>query len=104
MHKNQMTVVVYVHSFLQLSKFVEELINTEEKKVKRFTGGLKPMYKDHVVTFQSLATFDDALDRAYTTEELYLENRAMDPKRSSSSFRKGHQQKKQKGCIFLNLK
>ena len=104
LQKNQMTVVVNVHTFLQLSKFAEELINKEEKKEKRFIGGLKPMYKDHVVTFQRLdtcwiATFDDALDRAYTAEELYLQKRAMDPKRSSSSFRKGHQRKKQKGVF-----
>lgn len=45
-----MTVATFVHTFLQLSMFAKDLVDTEEKKVKRFIGGLHPMYEEHVVS------------------------------------------------------
>ena len=41
----------YVHTFLQLSKYAEDLINTE-KKVDRFIDGVNPAYVEHVVAFR----------------------------------------------------
>ena len=66
--QNQMIVATYVHIFLQLSKFSKDLVDTEEKKVKRFIGGLHLMYEEHVVMYKWAKTFDDAVDRAYTIE------------------------------------
>lgn len=43
---NQMSVAVHVHAFLQLSKFAKDMVDTKEKKVKRFVGGLHPLYEE----------------------------------------------------------
>ncbi|XXG88100.1 hypothetical protein AAC387_Pa12g0357 [Persea americana] len=63
---NQMTMVVYVHTFLQLSKYVEDLINIEEKKVGRCIDGFNPAYVEHVLAFKRPDTFDDPIDSAFS--------------------------------------
>lgn len=76
------------------------MVDTEKKKVKSFVGGLHPQYEEHVVASRRPKTFDDAVDRAYTVEELAIKKRAMDPKRSLSHFWKGYQEKRQKGVVI----
>lgn len=98
--QNQMSVATYVHTFLQLTKFTEDLVNTEEKKVKRFVGGLHTLYEEHVVVCMRPETFNDVVDSAYTAEELAIKKRAMDPKRSSSHFNKGYLQNRRKGVVI----
>ena len=46
-----MTMAEYVHSFSQLFKYAEDLINIEEK-VDRFIGGMNPVYVEHVVAYK----------------------------------------------------
>lgn len=86
--QNQMTVATYVHTFLQLSKFAKDLVDTKEKKVKRFIGGLHPMYEEHVVMYKRPETFDDVVDRAYAVEEMAIKKRNADPKRNCLSLEK----------------
>ena len=74
---------VYVHTFLQLSKYAIDLVNTEAKKVKRFLQGLNPTYKKMVVASNKPTTFDDAVDRAFTAEEVHREEMVENAKRSS---------------------
>ena len=89
LRQNQMAVAIYLHTFLRLFEFAKELIDTEAKKVKRFIGGLHPMYEEHVVMYKGPETFDDAVDRVYTAEEMAIKNRSADPKRSTFQSSKG---------------
>ena len=66
--QGQLVVSAYVHTFLQLSKYATDLVDTEDKKVKRFFKGLNPTYKKMVLASNKPTTFDDAVDRAYTAE------------------------------------
>ena len=92
--QGQLTVSTCVHTFLQLSKIATYLADTEAKKVKRFINRLNPLYKAIVVAYQTRATFDDAVDRAFTAEEVHREKMAMNTKRSGNSwFKKGGQSK-----------
>ena len=78
-----------VHTFLQLSKYAEDLINTEEKKVDRFIDGMNPAYVEHVVAFKRPETFDDAVDRGFSSEEVALREKANNFKRNPSYSGKG---------------
>lgn len=89
--QNQMTVAIYIHTFLQLSKFAKDLVDTEEKKVKRFVGGLYPMYKEQVVMCKRPKTFKDTVDKTYTAKEVNIKKRNADPKRGFVQTRKGFQ-------------
>ncbi|RWR86324.1 reverse transcriptase [Cinnamomum micranthum f. kanehirae] len=96
-----MTVTVYVHTFIPLSKYAKDLIDTEEKKIKRFINGLNPAYKKMVLASQMPMHFDDAVDRAYTAEEVHreeLELNASSKRSSGPWFKKGgkDENKKQK--------
>ena len=97
--QNQMTVAVYLLTFLQLSKFAKDLVDTEAKKIKRFVGGLHPMYEEHVVMYKRLETFDDAVDRKYTTKEMAIKKRNVDPRRTAFQSTKSFQQKRQRGVV-----
>lgn len=99
-----MTVAVYVHTCLQLSKYATDPIDIETKKVKRFINSLNPAYRKMVVAGQKPTLFDDAVDKGYAVEEVYKEKIAMNArtKRSGSSwFKKGGQfnNKKKKNVI-----
>ena len=87
----------YIHTFLQLATYAEDLINTEENKVDRFIDGMNLEYMEHVVAFKRPETFDDAVDRGFSAEEVALRKNADDFKRNPSYLRKGQQQKKMKG-------
>ena len=92
----------YVHTFLQLSKYVDDLVSTEAKKLKRLLNGLNPLYKKMVVASNKPTTFDDVVDRALTTEEVHREELAENSKRSCSSswFKSGGGQFKNKKQKF----
>ena len=99
--QGQMTVSVYVHTFLQLSKYATDLVDTEEKKVKRFLHGLNPTYKKTVLASNKPNTFSDAINRAFTAEEVHKEEIVENAKKSSSGttrswFKKGGGQFKNK--------
>ena len=95
-----MAVATYLHTFLQLSKFAKDLVDTKAKKIKRFIGSLHPMYEEHAVMYKRPKTFDDAVDKAYTTEEMAMKKRNADPKKSAFQFGKGFQQKGQRGVVI----
>ena len=82
--QGQMTVSIYVHTFLQLSKYATDLVDTEEKKVKRFLQGLNPTYKKMVLASNKPNTFSEAVDRAFTAKEVHREEMAENAKKSSS--------------------
>ena len=44
--QGQMSVSAYVHTFLQLAKYAPDLVDTEEKKVKRFLNDLNPFVQE----------------------------------------------------------
>ena len=62
----------------------------------RFIDGMNLAYVEYVVAFKRPNTFDDAEDKAFLAEEVALKKRAICPKRSSSSYGEGHQEKKMK--------
>ena len=66
----------YVYTFLQLSKYATELVDTEAKKVKRFLLGSNPEYKTIVLAGRRPTTLDGAVDRAYIAEEVQREKEA----------------------------
>lgn len=82
--QGQITVLAYVHTFLQLSKYATDLVDTAAKKVKRFLNGLNPTYKKMVVALNKPTIFDVAVNRAFTAEEVYREEATKNAKRSSS--------------------
>ena len=92
--QNQTTVATYLHTFLQLSKFAKDLVDTKAKKVKWLVGGFHPMYEEHIVMYRRPETFDDAVNRAYTAEEMAIKKRNAKPKRSTFQSRKGFPQKR----------
>ena len=99
--QGQMTVSIYVHTFLQLSKNAIDLVDTEEKKVKRFLHGLNPTYKKMVLASNKPNTFSDAVDKAFTAKEVRREEIAENAKKSSNGttgswFKKGGGQFKNK--------
>ena len=100
LQQNQMTMAEYVHMFSQLSKYAEDLINTEEKKVDRFIGGLNPIYVEHVVAYKRPETFDDAVDWGFSAEEVGSMKRANECKRNPSYSGTGRSPKKQKGVVI----
>ena len=89
-----MTLTTCIHTFLQLSKFAKELVDTEEKKVKRFIDGLHPIYEDHVVMCKRPETFQELVNRVYTVEEMAIKKRNADPKKGFAQSGKGFQQKR----------
>ena len=96
--QGQLTVSTYVHTFLYLSKYATDLVDTEDKKVNKFLNGLNPTYKKIVLASKKPTTSDDAVDGAYTVEEVHKEEAAENKgsKRSSSGttgswFKKGGQ-------------
>ena len=98
MKQGQLIIAAYVHTFLQLSKYATDLVDTKDKKVKRFLNGLNPTYRKMVLENKP-TTFDDAVDRGYTAREVHREEIAENEsaKRSSSEkstgswFKKGGQ-------------
>ena len=74
----------YVHTFLQLSKYATDLVDTEAKKVKRFLHGLNPAYKKMVVASNKPTTFDDAVDRAFMAKEVHRAELTENVKRSGN--------------------
>ncbi|KAJ8632884.1 hypothetical protein MRB53_026220 [Persea americana] len=62
------------------------------------------MYEEHAVMYKRPKTFDDAVDRAYTTEEMAMKKRNADPKKSAFQFGKGFQQKGQRVGDWIFLK
>ena len=92
-----MIVAMYVHTFLHLSKYATDLIDTEAKRVKKFINGLNPAYKKMVMAGQQPTIFVDVVDKVYTAEEVHREEIVVNTKRSKSSWFKkgGHFKKKQ---------
>ena len=82
--QGQMIVAVHVHTFLHLSEYAIDLIDSKAKKVKRSLNGLNPAYKKIVVACHKPTTFDDAIDRAFTAEEVHREEMAENTKSSSN--------------------
>lgn len=82
------------------SKFAKELVDTKEKKVKRFIGGLQPINEEQVVMYKRPDTFKVAVDRVYTAEEMTMKKRIADPKKGFVQTGKGFQQKRQMGVVI----
>ena len=98
--QGQLIVAAYVHTILQLSKYATDLVDTEDRKVKRFLNGLNPTYKKMLLANKP-TTINDVVDRAYMAEEVQREEIAENEsaKRSSSEkstgswFKRGGQLK-----------
>ena len=66
-----MTVLEYVTKFERLARYARELIDTERKKIDKFIDGLHPGLRAHVIGVIPPPTFDDAVKRAYTFEDIH---------------------------------
>ena len=58
----------YLHHFIWLFSFAQELIDIEAKKVNSFLKGLKPM-RYNVTALMRLATYDDPISKPCSSEE-----------------------------------
>lgn len=58
-----------IHKFTRLSQFTEDLIDKEEKKIKRLLRGFLPGIHKDVTTVIRPQTYDDAIKRAYWSRE-----------------------------------
>lgn len=65
LRQGDMTVVEYIHQFSKLSRFVEELVNTEAKKIAQFIRGLHPTIHRDVTGALRPQTLDEAIQKAY---------------------------------------
>lgn len=54
-----------IHKFTRLSQFTEDIIDTEEKRIKRLLRGLLPGIHKDITTVIRPQTYDDAIKRAY---------------------------------------
>ncbi|KAL2457228.1 CCHC-type domain-containing protein [Abeliophyllum distichum] len=60
-----MTLVEYERKFEELSRFAPHLVDTEEKRARRFERGLQPYVRD-IVSALELGTYREVLKRAQT--------------------------------------
>ena len=60
----------YVTKFGRLARYVTELIDTKRKKITKFLEGLNPIIIRDVIGVVPLATYDEAVKRAYTFEDI----------------------------------
>lgn len=65
--QENMTVGEYEKKFIELSRFVEEYVDTKEKKAKRFQKGLKPCLRSRVSAFE-LKTNAEVVHKAMVIE------------------------------------
>ncbi|XP_074346902.1 uncharacterized protein LOC141685712 [Apium graveolens] len=65
--QENMTVGEYEKKFTELSRFVGEYVDSEEKRAKRFQQGLKPWLRSHVVAFE-LTTYAEVVQKAMVIE------------------------------------
>ena len=61
------TMAQYEAKFTELSRHAKDLVDTEEKKVRRFLGGLKPPIHDQLVVLM-LTEYGDVVNRALVVE------------------------------------
>ena len=66
--QENMTVADYEKQFTELSRFVPEYVDTEEKMAKRFQQGLKPWIRSRVVIFE-LVPYARVIQKAMIVEE-----------------------------------
>ncbi|XP_074323605.1 uncharacterized protein LOC141660516 [Apium graveolens] len=65
--QNNMTVGEYEKKFTELSKFMGEYVDSEEKRAKRFQQGLKPWLMSRVAAFE-LTTYAEVVQKAMVIE------------------------------------
>ena len=67
LHQGSMTIAEYEDKFAALSEYAKELVDTEEKKCKRFRMGLSPEVRKELSTFRE-ADYADLVDIARKSE------------------------------------
>lgn len=87
-----MMVVEHIHEFTCLSQFVPESVDTEVKKYEYFVEWLGPLLKKDVTMCQRPATFDDAVERAFWSEQQHQNVLMHEPKCSFTPSSKSSQQ------------
>ncbi|XP_040369350.1 uncharacterized protein LOC121051250 [Rosa chinensis] len=65
--QGKMTVIEYETKFTKLSRFAPHMVDTDDKKVRRFIGGLNSNIRRMVT--QRRITYEEAVDKALTQEE-----------------------------------
>lgn len=70
-----------IHKFTRLSQFTKDIIDTEEKMIKRLLRGLLPGIHKDVTTVIRPQTYNDAIKRVYWSRE---ENKNITQSREST--------------------
>lgn len=65
-----MIVLEYVTKFESLSRYASELIDTEEKNIKKFLEGLSPIIEKDTTGIARPETYDEIVKRTYQFEEM----------------------------------
>ena len=65
--QGKMTVIEYETKFTKLSRFAVHMVDTDDKKARRFIGGLNSNIR-RMVTQRGI-TYEEAVDKALTQEE-----------------------------------
>ena len=68
LEQGNMTVVEYETKFTSLGRFATYVINTEERKARKFERGLRKFIRDPI-EMQRLSTYAEVIDRAYMAEK-----------------------------------
>ncbi|XXG72894.1 hypothetical protein AAC387_Pa07g1890 [Persea americana] len=67
--QGDLSVADYIHEFSKLSRLAPRSVDTEEKKIERFLEGLQAEIHKDVTTIMKPLNFDEAVTRAYWSEE-----------------------------------
>ena len=68
LEQGNLTVAQYEAKFIELSRFVSQLIATEEEKALKFQDGLKSYLKNKI-SIMKLSVYSEVVDRALIVEK-----------------------------------
>ena len=86
MTQDDLSVAEYIHEFTKLSRFPTRSVDTEEKKIERFLEGLKAEIHKDVTAIMKPLNFDEAVTRAYWSEEENARITARDKEKRSCTY------------------
>ena len=88
--QGSLSVSLYESKFADLSRYAADLVDTEEKKVRRFLRGLRPATQTLLAVLK-LADYRDVVERALIMERGFIER--LSEKKTTSGGARGSQLK-----------